>query len=283
MPRSNWATGPPPTKIVCLAGLEVPRIGRRDTPDEPFAFGAREFLRKKVIGKRVSFRIEYVVPGGTRELGVVKLGEESLAEAVVGAGWAKLRESKGTPDPVLKGLADAAEAAKIGIWELVGCLLCARFCVPHVALVLTGAACCCVQPTPPSAVRELKTIESEEARGIQERAARDYPHGIPAVVEYIMDAGRMRILMGPPYHVLTFNLSGVSVPSIKRQEDGSEVAAPFAREAKFRVERKVLNRDVNITLEGVDKFGNFFGTLKYFDERRETNLAAELLEEGMAK
>ena len=86
MPRSNWATGPPPTKIVCLAGLEVPRIGRRDTPDEPFAFGAREFLRKKVIGKRVSFRIEYVVPGGTRELGVVKLGEESLAEAVVGAG-----------------------------------------------------------------------------------------------------------------------------------------------------------------------------------------------------
>lgn len=129
MPRSNWATGPPPTKIVCLAGLEVPRIGRRDTPDEPFAFGAREFLRKKVIGKRVSFRIEYVVPGGTRELGVVKLGEESLAEAVVGAGWAKLRESKGTPDPVLKGLADAAEAAKIGIWELVGLpALPARLC-----------------------------------------------------------------------------------------------------------------------------------------------------------
>ena len=71
----------------------MPRIGRRDTPDEPFAFGAREFLRKKVIGKRVSFRIEYVVPGGTRELGVVKLGEESLAEAVVGAGtqiWGRM-------------------------------------------------------------------------------------------------------------------------------------------------------------------------------------------------
>jgi len=34
---SNWKTGPPPTKMVCLAGLEVPRVGRRDTPDEPFA------------------------------------------------------------------------------------------------------------------------------------------------------------------------------------------------------------------------------------------------------
>ena len=84
----NWSKGPPPTKMVCLAGLEVPRIGRRDTEDEPFAFGAREFLRKKVIGKTVQFRIDYVVPGGTRELGVVKLGEEDLATAVVAAGWA---------------------------------------------------------------------------------------------------------------------------------------------------------------------------------------------------
>ena len=76
---TNWSKGPPPTKMVCLAGLEVPRVGRRDTEDEPFAFGAREFLRKKVIGKTVQFRIDYVVPGGTRELGVVKLGEEGLA------------------------------------------------------------------------------------------------------------------------------------------------------------------------------------------------------------
>ena len=85
---TNWSKGPPPTKTVCLAGLEVPRIGRRDTEDEPFAFGAREFLRKKVIGKTVQFRIDYVVPGGTRELGVVKLGEEDLATSVVAAGWA---------------------------------------------------------------------------------------------------------------------------------------------------------------------------------------------------
>ena len=94
---SNWKTGPPPTKMVCLAGLEVPRVGRRDTPDEPFAFGAREFLRKKVIGKTVQFRIDYVVPGGTRELGVVKLGEEDLAAAVVGAGWACVHHTSAAP------------------------------------------------------------------------------------------------------------------------------------------------------------------------------------------
>ena len=41
--------------------------------------------------------------------------------------------------------------------------------------------------------------------------------------------------------------------------------------------------DIAITLVWVIFAVNFFGTLKYFDERRETNLAAELLEEGMAK
>lgn len=57
----NWSRGPPPTKTVCLAGLEVPRVGRRDNPDEPFAFASREFLRKKCIGKTVRFRIDFVV------------------------------------------------------------------------------------------------------------------------------------------------------------------------------------------------------------------------------
>lgn len=34
---------------------------------------------------------------------------------------------------------------------------------------------------------------------------------------------------------------------------------PFAREAKFLSETKVLGRDVRVMLEGVDKFGNLFG------------------------
>ena len=88
---TNWSNGPPPTKTVCLAGLDTPRVGRRDNPDEPFAWGSREFLRKMVIGKQVRFRIEFVVPGGTRELGTVMLGNTNINEAVVEAGWAKLR------------------------------------------------------------------------------------------------------------------------------------------------------------------------------------------------
>lgn len=36
------------------------------TQDEPYAFQAREFLRTKLVGKEVLFRVEYRVPFGER-------------------------------------------------------------------------------------------------------------------------------------------------------------------------------------------------------------------------
>lgn len=47
----------------------APKISRKmpdgsHTVDEPFAYEAREFLRKKLVGKEISFRIEYKVPFG---------------------------------------------------------------------------------------------------------------------------------------------------------------------------------------------------------------------------
>jgi hypothetical protein len=49
---------------------------RRDNSnkDEPFAFDSREFLRKKLIGKQVKFRIDYAVASIGREFGQVYLG-----------------------------------------------------------------------------------------------------------------------------------------------------------------------------------------------------------------
>jgi hypothetical protein len=43
---------------------------------QPFAWESREFLRKKLIGKEVSFTVEYKVPSG-REFGTVFLGSKS--------------------------------------------------------------------------------------------------------------------------------------------------------------------------------------------------------------
>lgn len=68
MIRGRPAGGPPPEKVLSLAGIVAPRLGRRPNagqdaePSEPFAWEAREYLRGKLVGKEVSFVIEYTVP-----------------------------------------------------------------------------------------------------------------------------------------------------------------------------------------------------------------------------
>jgi hypothetical protein len=54
------AGGPPPVMSVTLAGITAPRLGRRDgtSPDEPWAWAAREALRRACVGRQVAFKVE---------------------------------------------------------------------------------------------------------------------------------------------------------------------------------------------------------------------------------
>jgi staphylococcal nuclease domain-containing protein 1 len=47
-----------------LCSIRAPRIGARDRPSEPWAADAREFLRKKLVGREVEVKMEY-----TRKVG----------------------------------------------------------------------------------------------------------------------------------------------------------------------------------------------------------------------
>jgi staphylococcal nuclease domain-containing protein 1 len=42
-----------------LAFVSAPRCGNNNRSEEPFAFDAREFVREKIIGRKVDFTIEY--------------------------------------------------------------------------------------------------------------------------------------------------------------------------------------------------------------------------------
>lgn len=117
------------------------------------------------------FRIDYVVPGGTRELGVVYLGDENLNEAVLAAGWAKPRAGKGgVPEPAYADAALAAEEAGIGLWD----------------------------PEPGAAQAAIRSVTDgvEDAMAVKDRAG---GVELPAIVEYIMDAGRMRWAARSPF------------------------------------------------------------------------------------
>jgi len=51
--------GPPPEKLISLTGITAPRLGNRNgTPDQPYAWASRDFLRRLCIGKAITFVIE---------------------------------------------------------------------------------------------------------------------------------------------------------------------------------------------------------------------------------
>lgn len=72
------------------------------TKDEPWAWEAREFLRKKLIGKEVFFTADKA-PNATRESGFIFLGptfaqSENIVESLVSEGLVSLRGDTKSPD-----------------------------------------------------------------------------------------------------------------------------------------------------------------------------------------
>ena len=57
---------------------------------QPFAWEAREFVRKKLIGKEVLFTVEYKPPGSTREYGCVFLNKGKTKCQVIKIDYPKL-------------------------------------------------------------------------------------------------------------------------------------------------------------------------------------------------
>lgn len=58
----NDAVAPPQAVRVALSSIDVPKMGINDNPNEPYAWEAREFIRKKVIGRKVQVVQDYVRP-----------------------------------------------------------------------------------------------------------------------------------------------------------------------------------------------------------------------------
>jgi endonuclease YncB( thermonuclease family) len=88
------AKNPTSERILSLAYCQAPRL-KKDN-DEPWAFEAREALRKLVVGKNIQFSVLYSIPNTNREYGIVYLGDgRKLPEVMVQEGWLKLRDDAG--------------------------------------------------------------------------------------------------------------------------------------------------------------------------------------------
>ncbi|MQL77969.1 hypothetical protein Taro_010395 [Colocasia esculenta] len=293
----------PPEKTITLSSLIAPRLARRGTDDEHFAWDSREFLRKLCIGKEVTFRVDYTVPSIGREFGSVFLGDKNAALLVVAAGWAKVREQgkqKGEASPFLEELKRLEEQAKeqsLGIWSQAN----TGGPVPE----LKEAS---KRKLPPSAIGDASNFD---AMGL---LAANKGRPMQGFVEQVRDGSTVRVYLLPEFQFVQVFVAGIQAPSMGRRaavevvpdveidgDDGNGIATenrpaltsaqrlaasasteispdPFGREAKHFTEIRVLNRDVRIVLEGVDKFSNLIGSVYYPDGDTAKDLAMELVE-----
>lgn len=119
--------------------MRGPRAGGRDRAPEPYGLDAREFLRKKLIGKEVTVKMEY-----TRKIGFVP-GQEAAPAAPgqeVGMGTKLLLDSRQQEpvavacqpeavaplDMVLRVVRSGHDQHAFHCWT--GCCLCFGACLP---------------------------------------------------------------------------------------------------------------------------------------------------------
>ncbi|GAB6033374.1 hypothetical protein CHUAL_013139 [Chamberlinius hualienensis] len=252
--------GPPPEKQLCLSNIVAPKLARRpnappggETKDEPYAFDAREFLRKKLVGKEVTFTVEYKVPGTSREYGCVFLGKdtssENVTESLISEGLVKVRRAglkANDEQQKLGDLEDAAKNAGRGMWS-----------------------------KDQEHVRDIVWIIENPKNFV------DSLHHKPvkAVIEHVRDGSTVRALLFPNYQYITLMMSGIRCPTFKMSEDEkTQIPEPFADQAKFFSESRLLQRDVEVILESASN-NNFVGTILHPNG----SIAELLLTEGFAR
>ncbi|KAJ5495339.1 hypothetical protein N7539_000455 [Penicillium diatomitis] len=242
-------------KKISLASIRQPKPS--DPKQAPFANDAKEFLRKKIIGKNVKVTITGKKPANEgyeeREVATVIQGNTDIALALVEAGYAsvirhRMDDDDRSPDydSLLVAEAEAQQEAR-GMWS----------------------------PKPPKVKQYQDYSESvQKAKlevGILQRSKR-----VPAVVDFVKSGSRFTVLVPRENAKLTLVLSGIRAPRSARGPN--DVGEPFGQEAHDLANRRCMQRDVEIDVETIDKVGGFIGTLYVNKE----NFTKVLLEEGLA-
>ncbi|GER54141.1 staphylococcal nuclease domain-containing protein, partial [Striga asiatica] len=271
---------PAAERRVNLSSIRGPKMGnpRRDQKPDPYARDAKEFLRTRLIGRQVNVSMEYsrkvslaegpgALPGSTdsrvMDFGSVFLLKDGDAAAASGAGShqggvniAELLVARGFATVVRHR--DFEERS-----NHYDALLSAE------SRAISGKKGMHSAKDPPVRhVTDLLTASAKKARDFLPFLQRN--RRMSAVVEYVLSGHRYKIDIPKATCSIALSLSGVRCPG--RDEPYSDEAIAFMR-------RKIMQRDVEIEVETVDRTGTFLGSV--WENR--TNVAIPLLEAGLAK
>ncbi|KAJ3394017.1 hypothetical protein HDU84_000516 [Entophlyctis sp. JEL0112] len=260
--RGRPVNGPPAEKLLSFANVVAPRMGTVSDPskEELGAFESREFLRKLLIGKEVSFKVEYTTTTNSRDFGSLMLpppgvdGETNVTRLLVKSGWVKVKSTEGKrtlsdEQTALMELEAAAQAGGLGLWS-------------------------------PKLVPRTISYSIADARAFFE-THKGKP--LTALVDQVRDANTIRIAVVFPeslHQYININLTGIKAPVYRSNVPNVEdLIEPYSQEAKYFVESRLLQREVTAYLEGVNSNGVFVASLVH---KVGGSIAEALVAEGYA-
>ncbi|KAI1768179.1 hypothetical protein GGR53DRAFT_462704 [Hypoxylon sp. FL1150] len=242
-------------KRINLSSVRGPRTN--EPSEAPFRDEAKEYLRKKLIGKHVKVSIDGHRPASddfeARDVATVTEKGKNINLLLVQDGWCSvIRHRKDDTDraPNYDELLAAQEKAKEegkGMWS--GKASKAKTYVD-------------VSESVQKAKIQLSTLARQKK--------------VPAIVDFCKAGSRFTILIPREGVKLTMVLAGVRAPRAPRlpQEKGE----PFGQEALDLANRRCNQRDCEIDVHDIDKVGGFIGDL-YINRE---SFAKILVEEGLA-
>ena len=244
-------------KFVIFSNVKVPRMTRSEV--QPYAYEARELLRKKALGKKVTVTLDY--ERNEREYSTVFLEKTSLALMLVEAGLANVTSyddnEKSNTYQELTIAENRARSQNKNLWNKK-----APAPVYRVSdMSLRGTE---------SEKRESKQ-KAKQFFGSLQRAGR-----VSGIVEHVFNGTRVKLSIPSENCVIAFGLEAVRTPT---ERDSNPKEKELAKEVFDFVYEKVYQRDVDVIIDSLDQAGNFFGSLFIGGQ----NLGVSLLEMGYAQ
>ncbi|KAF3014257.1 hypothetical protein G7054_g7521 [Neopestalotiopsis clavispora] len=243
-------------KQVSLSSIRAPRA--KEPAEAPFRDEAKEFLRKKLIGKHVKVTIDGQKPASegfeARDVATITEKGKNINLQLVEEGWASvIRHRKDDTDRAenydeLLAAQEAAQKEKKGIWS--------------------GKA---------SKAKTYTDASESVQRAKIQASTLQRQKKIPGIVDFCKSGSRFTVLIPREGVKITLVLAGIRAPRAPRlPQDNGE---PFGQEALDLASRRCQQRDCEIDVFDVDKVGGFIGEL-YINRESFGKL---LVEEGLAE
>ncbi|KAG6918719.1 hypothetical protein DXG01_012204 [Tephrocybe rancida] len=241
-----------------LSSTRGPKLS--DPKQAYYAQEAKEFLRKKLIGKHVKVTIDFVRPREgdfeERECATIHYGGQNanVAEQLIEKGLASVVRHKRDDEDRSSEYDKLIAAEQVAVADTRGI---------HSGKEVSA-------PKPPLNISETATRATQFLNGFKRLGK------IPAVVEYVAAGSRFKIYLPKDNQTLTLVLAGIRAPRSGRGP--SDKGEPYGTEAADFASRRCMQRDAEFEVDTVDKSGGFIGSL-YINKE---NFALALVKEGLA-